>query len=51
MIIVRPIKTSDYESLYQIAEDSGHGFTSLPVNEEILRNKIEQSVQSFQIEH
>lgn len=47
MIIVRPIKADDYDSLYQIAMDSGHGFTSLPVNEAILRNKIERSVKSF----
>jgi arginine N-succinyltransferase len=47
MIIIRPIKASDYDSLYQIAVDSGHGFTSLPVNEEILKAKIERSVASF----
>jgi len=47
MIIIRPIKASDYDSLYQIAIDSGHGFTSLPVNEELLRNKIKRSEDSF----
>ena len=50
MIVVRPIKASDYEALYQIAEDSGHGFTSLPVNEEILKTKIERSEISFATE-
>jgi len=48
MIIVRPIKATDYDSLHQIAIDSGHGFTSLPVNEEILRNKIARSEASFE---
>ncbi len=47
MIIVRPIQANDYEALYQIAVDSGHGFTSLPVNEELLRNKISHSEVSF----
>jgi len=47
MVIVRPIKSTDYDSLYQIAIDSGHGFTSLPVNEEIIRSKIVRSEKSF----
>ncbi len=50
MIVVRPIENEDYDSLYQIAIDSGHGFTSLPVNEDILRNKITRSVDSFSSE-
>jgi arginine N-succinyltransferase len=47
MIIVRPIQKDDYDSLYQIAIDSGHGFTSLPIDEAMLRKKIERSEQSF----
>ena len=47
MIIVRPIKSSDYPALMKIAEDSGHGFTSLPQNEDLLKRKIERSEQSF----
>ncbi len=47
MIIIRPITTSDYGSLHQIALDSGHGFTSLPVSESLLKNKITRSVDSF----
>jgi len=50
MIIIRPIITSDYKSLHQIAVDSGHGFTSLPVSEELLKNKIARSVESFSSE-
>ncbi|KGJ94996.1 arginine N-succinyltransferase [Colwellia psychrerythraea] len=47
MIIVRPIKKSDLKSLYQIAVDSGHGFTSLPVNEQLLQQRISKAEESF----
>jgi len=47
MIIIRPIKNGDYDALYQIAIESGHGFTSLPVNETLLRNKIRRAETSF----
>nr|WP_040440234.1 arginine N-succinyltransferase [Algicola sagamiensis] len=46
-MIIRPIRSEDFPALLKIAEDSGHGFTSLPVNEELLKCKIERSVQSF----
>lgn len=47
MNIIRPIKASDYQDLHQIAVDSGHGFTSLPVNEELLKKRISDSEASF----
>lgn len=47
MIIIRPIKMTDYDDLYRISIESGHGFTSLPVNEEILKNRISRSEESF----
>lgn len=47
MIIVRPIKKSDLEALHQIAVDSGHGFTSLPVNEQLLQQRINHAETSF----
>ncbi|WP_057830251.1 arginine N-succinyltransferase [Colwellia sp. TT2012] len=47
MIIVRPIKKSDLKALYRIAEDSGHGFTSLPVNEKLLQQRIKHAEDSF----
>ena len=47
MLIIRPIRKDDYEELYQIAQESGHGFTSLPVNDELLRNKIARSEASI----
>lgn len=48
MKIIRPIQQSDYSSLYDIAQESGIGFTSLPVNEALLKSKINQSVQAFE---
>ena len=47
MIIVRPIQHSDYDALYRMAIESGHGFTSLPVNEELLNKRILHSEASF----
>ncbi|WP_339723173.1 arginine N-succinyltransferase [uncultured Paraglaciecola sp.] len=47
MKIIRPIHSEDYASLYAIAQESGVGFTSLPVNEVLLRSKIDKSVQAF----
>jgi arginine N-succinyltransferase len=47
MLIIRPIRASDYDALYGIAVESGHGFTSLPVNEELLRSKIARAEASF----
>ncbi|NMP31671.1 arginine N-succinyltransferase [Thalassotalea sp. M1531] len=50
MIIIRPIQASDYDDLHRIAVESGHGFTSLPVNEELLKKRIEHSEKSFNVE-
>ena len=47
MLVVRPIQKTDYDALRVCAEESGHGFTSLPVNEELLTNRINHSVDSF----
>lgn len=49
MIIIRPIKATDYNDLHSIAIDSGYGFTSLPVNEEILKKRISHSEDSFSL--
>ncbi|PJC85257.1 arginine N-succinyltransferase [Vibrio sp. HA2012] len=47
MLVVRPIEKTDYPALRVCAEESGHGFTSLPVNEGLLISRIEHSVESF----
>ncbi|RDH44573.1 arginine N-succinyltransferase [Zooshikella ganghwensis] len=40
MMIIRPINQNDYERLYELAEKTGTGFTSLQPNEEQLKQKI-----------
>jgi len=50
MIIIRPIKATDYNGLHRMAIDSGHGFTSLPVNEAILKQRIQHSEKSFSLQ-
>ena len=47
MQIIRPIRPDDFASLKQIAIESGHGFTSLPVNDEVLADKIDRADHSF----
>lgn len=47
MLVVRPIVKADYEALHTCAIESGHGFTSLPVNQELLTNRIQHSEYSF----
>jgi len=47
MVIIRPIQHSDYDALHRIAVESGHGFTSLPVNEELLKQRISHAEESF----
>ena len=50
MIIIRPIQATDYNDLHRIAIDSGHGFTSLPVNEDMLKKRIKHSEESFRVQ-
>lgn len=47
MQIIRPIRQSDFAALQQIAEESGHGFTSLPQCDDQLLAKIERAEQSL----
>ena len=47
MLVIRPITEADFPALFRCAEESGHGFTSLPVNEELLQGKIRHSIESF----
>lgn len=47
MNVIRPIAQKDFAALLQIAEESGIGFTSLPVDDTLLQNKIEKSQTSF----
>ena len=48
MFVIRPIKESDLDGLMHLLKESGHGLTSLPKDEKIIRNKILFSERSFQ---
>ena len=48
MLVLRPIRGDDFAALKQIAIESGHGFTSLPVDDELLQAKIERSERSVE---
>jgi arginine N-succinyltransferase len=47
MLVIRPIGPQDRDALYQIAVDSGVGFTSLPIHRDVLNDKINRSIASF----
>jgi arginine N-succinyltransferase len=47
MQVLRPITTEDFAALKQIAIESGHGFTSLPVDDQLLIDKIDRAEKSF----
>jgi len=48
--VIRPIDIKDFPSLVKLAIQAGPGFTSLPGDEELLLNKIKESVNSFKID-
>lgn len=47
MQVLRPITVNDFNALKKIAIESGHGFTSLPVDDTQLKEKIERAELSF----
>lgn len=50
MMVIRTIQPGDLEELYRLAALTGVGFTSLVADEEMLKRKIELSVDSFEKE-
>lgn len=50
MQVLRPIQVDDFAALKQIAVESGHGFTSLPQNDDVLKSKIDTADNSFKSE-
>lgn len=50
MLLIRPITAADFPALKQIAIESGHGFTSLPVNDSRLLEKIHHAEHSFAVD-
>ncbi|WP_035012969.1 arginine N-succinyltransferase [Catenovulum agarivorans] len=47
MQVIRPICTADLDSLVKVARASGHGFTSLPDDQLVLMQRIEDSVAAM----
>ena len=47
MQVLRPITVNDFAALKEIAIESGHGFTSLPVDDGQLQEKIDRAQNSF----
>ena len=47
MFLIRPIKENDLDQLMTLLEESGHGLTSLPQDENVLKAKILHSERSF----
>ena len=45
--VLRPATLADFDEFYAMAVESGPGFTSLPVDEEILRQNLSKAEQSF----
>ena len=45
--VMRPARLDDFDALLDLAEKSGPGFTSLPVDEPLLRSRLESSVKAF----
>lgn len=45
--VMRPSRLDDLDALMSLAELSGPGFTSLPVDEPILRERLEKSERAF----
>jgi arginine N-succinyltransferase len=50
MLLIRPIIAADFAALKKIAIESGAGFTSLPVNDARLQQKIQHAEHSFAAE-
>lgn len=47
MMRIRPIEERDFPDLVRFAHESGHGFTSLPKNEDQLRLRIENAQRAI----
>lgn len=45
--VLRPVKTSDLDSIYYFATKAGTGMTNLPADKAILKEKIQNSIRSF----
>jgi arginine N-succinyltransferase len=46
-MLIRPVKTTDFENILSLAQLAGVGMTSLPAHVEVLQNKINRAAQSL----
>ena len=49
MFVVRPAKTDDVDSLYELIQEAAFGMTSLQVSRRILSDRLEKSVYGFSL--
>ncbi len=47
MVVIRPIQIQDHPQLFDLAELTNYGLTTLPRDEALLEQRIEQSMRSF----
>ena len=47
MLLIRPIQSADYAALHSCAVESGHGFTSLPIDQALLERRIARANEAF----
>ncbi|MEO0721918.1 MAG: arginine N-succinyltransferase, partial [Pseudomonadota bacterium] len=45
--LMRPSCAGDFDAMMDLAELSGPGFTSLPVNDDLIRSRLEKSEKAF----
>ena len=45
--VMRPSRLDDFDALMELARRSGVGFTSLPIDEPLLRQKLQKSEEAF----
>ena len=48
--LIRPIKKSDLDAVFQLAKETGPGMTSLPADKALLAKKIQESENAFKID-
>lgn len=46
-LVIRPSRLNDFDNLMELAELSGAGFTSLPADEKLIRERLELSEKAF----
>ncbi|MBU2873788.1 arginine N-succinyltransferase [Marinobacter salexigens] len=47
MLVIRPLKETDLEDLYAMAQKAGKGLTTLPADRDLLQRKIAHAQQTF----